>query len=75
MSGREAKTTISDLLRMPRHQKEITSEKWLKDLLLGAKRVGQLTGSIENHRYLFFKYLGSAGRNEGASYTTCEVTE
>lgn len=58
MSGREAKTTISDLLRMSRHQKEITSEKWLKDLLLGAKRVGQLTCSIENHRYLFFQISG-----------------
>lgn len=55
MSGREAKATISNLLRMPRHhQKEIISEKWLKDLLLRAKRVGQFTCGTEKHRYLFF---------------------
>lgn len=53
MSGREAKTTISKLLRLPRHQKEIISEKWLKDLLLRAKRVGQTTYRTENTGIFF----------------------
>lgn len=61
MYGRETKTTISDLLRMPRHEKEIISEKWLKVLILRAKRVGQLTCGTEKHRSLFFQQAETKG--------------
>lgn len=62
MSGRDTKTTISNLLRMPRHKKESNNEKWLKNLLLRAKTVGQLTCGSEKHSLGFFfpfGYLGS----------------
>lgn len=71
MSGREAETTISNLLQSARASERDHQQKVAYIFTAQSKSSGAAYPWQQNPHMLFFKYLGSAGRKEGAFYMRC----